>query len=128
MQSQMLIYQILNIFFFVFHTFLIFFNLFGWIWRKTRIANLITQSLTFFSWFILGIFYGIGYCFCTDWHWMVRRKLNIYDNFDSYIQLLVYKITGISLDLNTAVILAMTLFFISFIISIILNIIDFKKR
>jgi len=29
--------------------------------------------LTAFSWFVLGIWYGWGYCVCTDWHYMVLR-------------------------------------------------------
>jgi hypothetical protein len=48
-----------DIFFIVFHTFLIFFNLFGWIFKPLRKANLVVLILTGASWFILGIFYGI---------------------------------------------------------------------
>ena len=54
-------YQLLNIFFFVFHTLLMLFNCFGWAWKKTRPWNLVTLLLTAGSWFIVGIWYGWGY-------------------------------------------------------------------
>src|ERR1019366_4368421 len=73
-------YRFLNIFFFVFHTIFTLFNIVGWIFPKTRKLHLITISLTAFSWFILGNWYGWGYCFCTDWHWMVREKLGYKDH------------------------------------------------
>jgi len=52
----------------------ILFNLFGWIFRPLRKANLIVLALTGASWFILGIFYGIGYCPLTDWHFKLLYK------------------------------------------------------
>ena len=87
-------YEFLNYFFFCFHTALIFFNTFGWIFCKTRKWNLITLLLTAFSWFVLGIWYGWGYCFCTDWHWSVRRHLGYTDKENSYTQFLADKLTG----------------------------------
>ena len=56
-------YTFLNIFFFVFHTVFTLFNMGGWAFPKTRKLHLITLSLTAFSWFILGIWYGWGFCF-----------------------------------------------------------------
>ncbi|HCN84632.1 MAG TPA: DUF2784 domain-containing protein, partial [Sphingobacteriaceae bacterium] len=88
-------YQFLNIFFFVFHTLFTVFNVVGWIFPKTRRLHLITMSLTAFSWFILGIWYGWGYCFCTDWHWDVREKLGYHDRSNSYIHFLILKLTGV---------------------------------
>ena len=72
--------KILNLFFFGFHTVLILFNIFGWLIPRWRLANLITLSLTAFSWFVLGIWYGWGYCFCTDWHWQIREMLGLPDD------------------------------------------------
>ena len=60
--------SILNGLFFVFHTAWIAFNCVGWIWRRTRPWQLATVSLTALSWFGLGVWYGWGYCPCTDWH------------------------------------------------------------
>ncbi|MDZ7689822.1 MAG: DUF2784 family protein [Balneolaceae bacterium] len=50
--------------------------------------------MTGFSWIILGIWYGFGYCPCTHWHWMVRRELGHYDMPNSYIKFLVDLFTG----------------------------------
>ena len=57
--------EFLNIFFFFFHTAIMLFNCFGWIWKKTRRLNLVTLLLTAGSWFILGIWFGWGYCLCS---------------------------------------------------------------
>ena len=82
-------YPFLNIFFLVFHSALIVFNLFGWIWKPLRKANLVTLLLTAGSWFFLGIFYGFGYCPFTDWHYDVLYKLGRTHLPDSYIQYLL---------------------------------------
>ncbi len=82
-------YEIINIFFLAFHALLILFNLFGWIWKPTRKANLITLGLTGASWTFLGIFYGWGYCPLTDWHYQVLFKLGKTDLPTSYIQYLL---------------------------------------
>ena len=82
------ILRILDLFFFVFHTIVILFNVFGWLVPRWRLVNLIVLSLTAFSWFILGIWYGWGYCFCTDWHWQVRELLGYSNMSTSYIHFL----------------------------------------
>jgi hypothetical protein len=91
-------YIFLDYFFLIFHTALIIFNLFGWIWQKTRKANLITLLLTGSSWFILGIFYGIGYCPLTDWHWDVLYKLGKTNLPYSYVTYLFNRLLGIDLN------------------------------
>lgn len=114
-------YYLLDIFFLVFHTVLILFNLFGWAWKKTRRLNFITLFLTAFSWFILGIWYGFGYCPCTHWHWLVRRELGHYDMPASYIKFLVDLFTG--LDVNAVLVDWGTgiAFGLAFIVSIYVN-------
>jgi hypothetical protein len=92
------LYAALNIFFFAFHTCIVLFIVLGWIWKKTRLANLILIVLTAFSWFFLGIWYGFGYCPCTDWHWQVRRELGLYDTASSYLQFLIQKLTGMDVS------------------------------
>ena len=65
-----------DIFFVVFHTALILFNMAGWIWKKTRLANLITLLLTGSSWLVLGLIVGsLGYCPLTDWHFTDRKSV-----------------------------------------------------
>ena len=68
-------YTFLDYAFVVLHSFLVGFNLIGWAWLRTRRIHLVTISLTMFSWFFLGLYYGWGYCPCTDWHWTVKYKL-----------------------------------------------------
>jgi hypothetical protein len=86
--------EVLNYFFFVFHTVLIVFNVFGWIFVKTRKLHLFVLLITLFSWFVLGIWYGFGYCFLTDWHYEVLRKLGETQMPQSYIAFLIQKLTG----------------------------------
>ena len=83
------LYHIADVFFFIFHITLILFNLFGWIFKPLRKWNLITLAMTAFSWFILGIFYGFGYCFLTDWHWQIREELGYPTPYNSYIHFLI---------------------------------------
>jgi len=90
--------RFLDIFFTVFHTCLILFNLFGWIWKKTRRLNLICILLTASSWLILGIFYGLGYCPLTDWHFTILENLGHTDLPSSYISFLVTRLTGLKPD------------------------------
>lgn len=91
-------YYALDLFFIVFHTLLILFNLFGWAWEKVRKLNFITLSLTAFSWFVLGIWYGFGYCPCTHWHWIVRSERGYTDMPDSYIKFLIDFFTGLDVS------------------------------
>ena len=88
----------LNVFFFLFHTVFTAFNVVGWIFIKTRKLHFITIILTAGSWFVLGIWYGWGYCFCTDWHWQVREALGYRDHSNSYIHFLILKLTGADLN------------------------------
>jgi hypothetical protein len=94
-----MIFHILDILFVVFHTSLIFFNLFGWIWRKVRKFNLITLLLTGASWLFLGLIYGTpGYCPLTDWHFKILLKLGITDIPNSYVKYLMDRISGLNLN------------------------------
>jgi len=121
-------YEFLNLFFFVFHTSIILFILFGWIWRKTRKANLALILLTAFSWFILGIWYGYGYCPCTDWHWNVRIKLGIYDMASSYVEFLIETFTGWDVSRKFVDTIALIFLAAAFLASITTNLRDWKKR
>jgi len=121
-------YTFLNIFFFVFHTSIILFNILGWIWKKTRLANLILLTLTTFSWFFLGIWYGFGYCPCTDWHWQVRMKLGIYDIQTSYLEFLFETLTGMNVSRSVVDVFAVIFLVAAFCTSIVLNIRDRRRK
>jgi hypothetical protein len=114
--------KILDIFFFGFHTVLILFNVFGWIIPKWRLLNIILLSLTAFSWFALGIWYGWGYCICTDWHWQVREMLGFHDMSSSYIHFLILKLANLDLSISPVNKGTVIVFFTAYIISAYLNI------
>jgi hypothetical protein len=120
-------YQIANIFFFVFHVCLILFNQFGWLFKPLRKWNLVTLSLTAFSWFVLGAFYGFGYCFLTDWHWEIRENIGLDNPFNSYIQFLISTLLRITVSERLVNILTATFFFTAFTMSIMTNLKDRKK-
>ncbi|MGA2406332.1 MAG: DUF2784 domain-containing protein [Bacteroidales bacterium] len=122
-----MIWRLLDIFFVVFHTFLIFFNLFGWIWKRTRILNLFTLIITGASWLFLGLIVGtLGYCPLTDWHFSILEKLGKTDLPNSYIKYLVDRLSG--LDLNASLVDNVTLyaFIAALVCSVFFNIKDFK--
>ena len=121
-------YRFLNIFFFVFHTVFTLFNMVGWIFPKTRKLHLITMFLTAFSWFVLGIWYGWGYCLCTDWHWDVRKKLGYDDHSRSYIHFLILKLTGANLNPQLVENITLIVFLICFALSVWFNIRNPRTR
>ncbi len=120
--------EALNIFFFVFHTAFTLFNVVGWIFPRTRRLHLITIALTAFSWFILGIWYGWGYCLCTDWHWNIREDMGFDDQSRSYIHFLIFHLTGINFNPRLVENLTLIIFLLSAVLSIWLNIKDRKKN
>ena len=118
--------QALNVGFFVFHTSWIGFNCLGWIWRRTRPWQLATVSLTALSWFGLGLWFGWGYCPCTDWHWQVRARLGFIDP-PSYIQLLIREVTGIELGPDGADALAIVILAVTALLGVTLSIRDRRR-
>lgn len=121
-------YALLNIFFIVFHTVFTLFNIVGWIFPRTRKLHLITMLLTAGSWFILGIWYGWGYCVCTDWHWQVREAMGIQDRSDSYIHFLLLETTGIDWDKQLVENTTLIIFVLCFILSGWFNYADHKRK
>jgi len=116
-----------DIFFVVFHTVLTLFNALGWIWKKTRKINLITLLLTGGSWFILGLFYGIGYCPLTEWHFNILRKLGHHDLPYSYIKYLTERITPFHPGAELVDTATAGIYFAALALSIILNIRDRRR-
>jgi len=120
-------YRALDIFFFAFHSTLILFVLTGWIWRKTRKIHLAVVVLTAFSWFFLGIWFGFGYCPCTDWHWRVREQLGDHNLPFSYIKFLFDRITGWDADPTLVNIITVAAFALAFAASVWLNVRDRRR-
>lgn len=125
------VFVILDKFLIIFHTFLVFFNLFGWIWKPIRKLNLISLLFVLFSWLILGIWYGIGYCPLTDLHWHIKNKIGETELPYSYIKYLID--FYLNTDVNPAVVDYITaiLFICALIVSVYLNfikVLDSKRR
>jgi hypothetical protein len=125
---EQLVLKAVNYFFLIFHISLILFNLFGWIPKRLRKWNLISLGVTAFSWFILGIFYGYGYCFLTDWHWQVRDQLGLFTESESYIQFLIIQLTGITMDEDLVNTFTAIFFFTALALSIYVNIRDRRRK
>ncbi len=121
-------YAFLDKFFFIFHSALMIFILFGWTWKKTRLANLIVILLTAFSWFVLGIWYGFGFCPSTEWHWQVREKLGHYHMPTSYTKFLVDSLTGLDVSQKIVDVFAVLFLILAFISSVWMNVKDLRKR
>ena len=119
--------RIANIFFFVFHSALIIFNLFGWLFAHTRKLNLISLLLTFGSWVLLGIWKGWGYCFLTDWHYGILKRMGKSDLPSSYIAFLVESTTGWLPNARLTNTLTLSLAVLALMCSLWVNFISQKK-
>ena len=121
-------WHLLDKFFLIFHTSLILFNLLGWIWKKTRPWNLATLILTGLSWTVLGIWYGWGYCPCTDLHWDVLRNLGRTGMPSSYIKYLLQRLLAIDASADLVNSATLYLFLLVLAISLGLNVRDYQEK
>jgi hypothetical protein len=125
----MTVLRLLDIFFVIFHTSLTLFNVFGWIWKKTRMANLITLALTGGSWLFLGLIVGVpGYCPLTDWHFNILYRLGKTDLPASYIKYLVDRLTGLNVSQTLVDNATLYGFIVALALSLFLNIRDHLKK
>src|SRR5215208_6230841 len=76
------------------HLAIVVFNLFGWIPKATRKAHFISIILTAASWFLLGLWFGMGYCPFTDWQWDVKTRLGEQNLPANFIEYFAEKISG----------------------------------
>ena len=104
------------------------FNLLGWIHPFTRKSHLICLIITLFSWLGFGIFYGIGYCFLTDWHYQVLIKLGYNDLPYSFITFIIDRIFSIKLNDQLVVDWTMYAMVFIFIMTIVVNLRDYLSR
>jgi len=119
--------QLLDAFFFALHTLWIVFCVVGWAWRRTRLLNLVVLLLTLASWTLLGIWYGLGYCPFTDWHWEVREALGKPPETTSYLVFMVQTLTGRAVSstlVDTAAVLGLAA---ALLASITLNLRDWRS-
>jgi hypothetical protein len=113
--------KFLDIFFVVFHTALVIFNLFGWIFKKTRLLNLVTLLLTGLSWFVLGLFYGMGYCPFTDWHFSILEKMGKEISSTSYIQYLIDRLFDVWFSRQLVDRVTLISYIVALILSVYMN-------
>ncbi|MDB5023401.1 MAG: hypothetical protein JWP78_1156 [Mucilaginibacter sp.] len=109
------------------HFAIIGFNLFGWIWQSTRKLHFIGIVLTACSWFILGVWFGIGYCPITDWQWQIKEKLGEYQLPGSFIKYYVDKISGKPVSASLIDILTAICFSLAALLSVYVNLIGKRK-
>ena len=119
--DDMIAYRALDIFFTVFHTCLVIFNVFGWILKKTRPLNLICLLLTAGSWLFLGLFYGFGYCPLTESHFNVLEKLGYTNLPTSYMSFLFTRLSHLQIDQSLVDNVTLWGLIISLILSLYLN-------
>jgi hypothetical protein len=122
-----MLWHILDIFFVIFHTALILFNLSGWIWRKTRLLNLLTLLLTGAAWSLLGFIVGTpGYCPLTDWHFSVLDKLGRTGIPDSYIKYIADRLTGLNFSSSLVDSVTLIAFIAALVASLFMNLRDYR--
>jgi len=113
--------HLLDIFLYALHVLVILVNAFLWIWKRTRKIHLVVILLTAFSWFVMGIWYGWGYCVLTDWEWDVKRRLGETNLPNSFIHYLVNDSLGLEISVQLLDGLTLGVFIVAFLLSVILN-------
>jgi len=116
--------RILDLLLILIHFAVIGFNLFGWIWKRTRRLHFIVICATAACWFILGIWFGIGYCPITDWDWRIKEKMGIHNLPNSFIKYYADILTGKPVDANLVDTLTAAGFFLAAILSVYFNFIQ----
>ena len=122
----MTILRILDFLLILIHFAVIGFNLFGWIWKRTQKAHFMVICTTAACWFILGIWFGIGYCPITDWDWRIKEQLGIHNLPNSFIKYYADILIGRSIDANLIDTLTAVGFFLAALLSVYFNFIQKK--
>ncbi len=93
-----------------------------------RKLHFVFVIIVFLSWVGLGLFYGLGYCPITDWHWHILLQMGVYDLPHSYVKYVFDAITGISSNAFLIDLATYILFLSSFALSIYVNFFMEKQR
>lgn len=118
----------LDIFLTFVHLIIIGFNLFGWIWPATRKMHFICVLATASSWFLLGLWFGVGYCPVTDWQWQVKAKLGEHDLPASFIKYYADKIIGKNISSSFIDLVTAICFAVAALLSIYVNFIKKNRK
>ncbi|HVW12240.1 MAG TPA: DUF2784 domain-containing protein [Mucilaginibacter sp.] len=103
------------------HLVIIGFNLLGWIWKRTRRAHLVCVALTAGCWFILGIWFGWGYCPITDLEWNIKEKLGEHNLPNSFIKYYADRLSGTSVSASLVDTVTAVAFFMAALLSVYVN-------
>jgi hypothetical protein len=120
--------QFLDVLLTIVHLVIIGFNLFGWIPKVTRKAHFISILFTATSWFLLGIWFGMGYCPFTDWQWQVKENLGEPNLPANFIEYFAEKVTGSDFDSQFVSIVTAICFALAALLSIYVNFIKNKRK
>ena len=113
--------QLLDVLLTFVHLAIIFFNLFGWIPKSTRKFHFISILLTAGSWFVLGIWFGLGYCPITDWQWKVKAQMGENNLPSNFIEYFAEKITGYDFSPQLVNVIIAVCFALAALLSVYVN-------
>ncbi|MBK6966045.1 MAG: DUF2784 family protein [Bacteroidales bacterium] len=99
------------------HIALMLFIVFGWLMPRLRLLHLSVVLVTGSSWLIFAHANGLANCILTDWHYQILRKLGETNLPETYAQYTLKRLTGISIQKNTAFTITRLCWLISLIIS-----------
>ena len=116
--TNIFFYTLTDNIFNILHILAILINCFGWAFSKTLKLNLSFLLLTISSWSILGLFFGIGFCFLTEVHSLALGLIGSPSINFSYLDYLLLVKLKIPISSNTISILSILAVFISLGISI----------
>ncbi len=111
-------YNTLDVFFNILHIIIILINCFGWAFKKTLMLNLILLLTTMLSWTILGVFFGLGFCFLTNLHFALLGELKPTNIPFSYLDYLLIENFNLKVSSQTISLLSILVVFGSLGISI----------
>lgn len=116
--TNIFFYTLADNIFNILHILAILINCFGWAFSKTLKLNLWFLLLTISSWSILGLFFGIGFCFLTEVHSLALGLIGSPSINFSYLDYLLLVKLKIPISSNTISILSILAVFTSLGISI----------
>ena len=119
MNRRGIYYHLINSLFHSVHLLVILFVATGWMVSALLPFHLALTGLTLMCWFILGLWFGFGYCPISDWHWKFKGALGDGQPQGSYIHFVLQhmrknKISAAVVDkvvlVGTVVIMGISLF------------------
>ncbi len=111
----------------ILHLLFIGFFLFGWCFKKFRNLHYYSVLIVGVSWFLLGLYYGFGYCPLTDYHWRIKEMRGEHDLPYSFIEYVIEASTGHDVSSDLVNYITLMLFLSIFILSLYLRYVRVKN-